>query len=69
MRTLPDRWNVRVWLRDWLTAPSRAERERSAAAKLKSDEAWAAFCAENDVIKARRVAENAQLVAPVTTDR
>ncbi len=22
---LPDRWNPRLWLRDWLTKPSRAE--------------------------------------------
>ncbi len=22
---LPDRWNLRLWLRDWLTKPSRAE--------------------------------------------
>lgn len=61
MRALSDKWNFRVWFRDWLNAPSRMEKERAAAAKAKSDAAWAAFFAENDVVKARRVAENAQL--------
>lgn len=69
MRALSDRWNFRMWLRDWLNAPSRAERERSASAKAKSDAAWAAFCAENDEVKARRVAENARLSTESTTDR
>lgn len=69
MRALSDKWNFRVWLRDWLNAPSRAEKERAAAAKAKSDAAWAAFCAENDEVKARRVAEEARLLTESTTGR
>lgn len=30
MRALPDKWNLRIWLRDWLTAPSAAEAQQSA---------------------------------------
>jgi len=30
---LPDRWNPRLWLRDWLNAPSNAERAFNAAFK------------------------------------
>ncbi len=67
MRALSEKWNFRVWFRDWLNAPSRVEKERAAAAKAKSDAAWAAFCAENDEVKARRVAENARLSTESTT--
>ena len=38
MRALPDRWNPRVWLRDWLVAPSRIERMRRDASKARADE-------------------------------
>jgi hypothetical protein len=32
MRTLSDKWNPRLWLRDWLNKPSQAElKERRAA--------------------------------------
>ena len=31
MRALSDRWNFRVWLRNWLTAPSKKELEQQAA--------------------------------------
>lgn len=41
MSKLPDKWNPRLWLRDWLSAPSQAEIAR--------DE----FCRERD---RRRVA-------------
>lgn len=30
MRALLNKWNPRVWLRDWLAAPSRYEREEAA---------------------------------------
>lgn len=29
MRALSDKWNPRLWLREWLNAPSRNEREQS----------------------------------------
>ena len=25
MRALPDKWNPRIWLREWLNAPSQAD--------------------------------------------
>lgn len=25
MHALPDKWNPRIWLRDWLNAPSQAD--------------------------------------------
>jgi len=37
MRALPDRWNPRVWLRDWLLRPTvteRALRDRIQAKRL-----------------------------------
>ena len=58
MRPLPNRWNPRVWLRDWLIAPSRVEREQKDAAKARADEAWSSFCAQNDAVRARRAAEH-----------
>lgn len=30
---LPDRWNPRLWLRDWLNSPSKGERAFQAAFK------------------------------------
>lgn len=36
---LPDRWNPRLWLRDWLLKPSAAERASKEASRLRS-EAW-----------------------------
>lgn len=53
---LPDRWNPRLWVRDWLSAPSRAERERWEAAKVNSDVAWSEFRADCDAIRERRAA-------------
>lgn len=29
MRALPNKWNPRIWLRNWLLAPSREEEEAS----------------------------------------
>lgn len=31
MRAIPDRWNPRLWLRDWLIRPSRDEQARAEA--------------------------------------
>lgn len=25
MRALPDKWNPRIWIRDWINAPSQAD--------------------------------------------
>lgn len=36
MRALPDKWNPRLWLRDWLNKPSQAELEERAAGELAS---------------------------------
>lgn len=33
MRALSDKWNPRLWLREWLNAPSRFEREQAERVK------------------------------------
>lgn len=35
---LPDRWNPRVWLRDWLNRPTASEQARVDALKRSWDE-------------------------------
>lgn len=57
MRTLPDKWNPRLWLRSWLTAPSWTEREQAAAAKARSEKVMAEFRATCDAIRESRAAE------------
>lgn len=45
---LPDRWNPRLWLRDWLNAPSHGERAFKAAFR----EALSEFHRKQDEIDA-----------------
>lgn len=36
MRTLPDKWNPRLWLREWLNNPSQNELKDRAAAEAEA---------------------------------
>lgn len=39
MRALSDKWNPRIWLREWLNAPSASQREQSSRIQAGIDEA------------------------------
>ncbi|HEL5572168.1 hypothetical protein [Stenotrophomonas maltophilia] len=46
MRALSDKWNPRLWLREWLNAPSRNEREQAERIKAGMREATRLWHAE-----------------------
>jgi len=48
MPVLSDRWNFRVWLRNWLTAPSKKELEQQAARRKGSKQRVSALLAERE---------------------
>ena len=47
MRALSDKWNPRLWLRDWLNRPSRAEMAERQAAELAARHAWSELTKEH----------------------
>lgn len=52
MRALSDKWNPRLWLREWLNAPSRNEREQSERIKAGMREATRLWHAERNTAAA-----------------
>lgn len=52
MRALSDKWNPRLWLREWLNAPSRNEREQSERIKAGMREAARLWHAERNAAPA-----------------
>jgi hypothetical protein len=43
MRALSDKWNLRLWLRDWLNRPSNAELQARVAGERASREFFEAL--------------------------
>jgi hypothetical protein len=48
MRALSDKWNPRLWIRNWLTAPSRKELEQQATRRQASKQRVSALLAERE---------------------
>lgn len=66
MRTLPDKWNPRLWLRDWLTAQSKSELAQEARTRAGIRAATSAWHAKQDAIDASRREDSAQPAADRT---
>lgn len=60
MRALPDKWNPRLWVRDWLTAPSKNEAKQAARIQVGIRAAMRSWHAKKDGEEVTRESDAAQ---------